>query len=99
MRKFNGKCFVFRARGDKEIIRSGIELGGEAGFDMSRNKISPRMDEPGRAMMNRETNHWAVTTRGADTITCRSIQCGSGVHSTSRNDTVRNRRDNEKYDQ
>lgn len=96
MRKFSGKCFVFKARGDEDKLSTSLELSGEHGFDVSRNKMGPRQNEPAGCMSTRETNHWALT-RGADGQQCRSLQCGRDIPLNARKDTTRRRRDNERY--
>jgi hypothetical protein len=97
MRKFSGKCFVYHARESDSVIRTQIALGGEAGFDTSRNKVSCRRDEPNNYMAKRETNQWTAT-RGGDDPACRHTSTSDQMLKTSRGDTTRRRRDNENYD-
>lgn len=95
MRKFSGKCFMFEAR--KTRLRCTIALSGEAGFDIGRNKISPRANEPGKVMQCREVNSWS-TTRGEDTSATRWLSSpGYPLDDTAGSDHTKGRRDNDNY--
>lgn len=93
MRKFNGKCFSYTPRSDQLMCM--ISLGGEDGFNMSRNKISPRRHEPDPSMRDREQER-TRSIRGQDEPTCRALYIGNNHHDLGFRSP--HRRNNDKYD-
>lgn len=96
MRKFSGKCFNYGPR-NLMGIRVEISLGGEDGFSIERNKISPCSREPHRSMSERQLTLAHGRTGDGDNLWNRNLTTGSRTMTLAKEDTTKGRRNNDNY--
>lgn len=97
MKKFSGKCFTYKAR-NLMGMRVEVSLGGEDGFSIERNKISPRWREPHDSMSERQlTLSFSRGKNDEDNLWNRNLTTGSYTSTLAKEDTTKGRRINDKY--